>query len=61
MNVGSGGGLGGSSLGGGGIGVSGNGGGGIELSEKNFESGLHQNFSLTFIFLSFIAINKTNF
>ena len=36
MNVGSGGGLGGSSLGGGGIGVSGNGGGGIELSEKQF-------------------------
>ena len=32
MNVGSGGGLGGSSLGGGGIGVSGNGGGGIALS-----------------------------
>ena len=32
MKVGSGGGLGGSSLGGGGIGVSGNGGGGIALS-----------------------------
>ena len=61
MNVGSGGGLGGSSLGGGGIGVSGNGGGGIELSEKIFELGLHQNFFLTFIFLSFITINKTNF
>ena len=41
MKVGSGGGLGGSSLGGGGIGVSGNGGGGIALSRiKMFDNAI---------------------
>ena len=55
MKVGSGGGLGGSSLGGGGIGVSGNGGGGIALSRIKMLGTVIFNFSfyLHFSFLYF--------
>ena len=58
MKVGSGGGLGGSSLGGGGIGVSGNGGGGIALSRIKVECHDFQIFLPSFFFPLFRLIKR---